>query len=751
MHGRKLFSTGPVAVMLAVVAMLGGCREASTGPSDPQNPAFASSMQQVSGNAQTGQIGAALTQLLTVKVIDAGGLPVKGASVTFAAKTGGGTMSPASGISDAAGLVTSIWTLGSTVGPQTAIAKLSGSFVSDSTTFSATATTGPAGVITLVSGNNQSAIVGAALALPLVVHVTDTFGNVAIGAKVTWTAGNLSGSVTPTIDSTGADGNASTTWTVGNTTATQTVTASVVGLPPIVFTASASADTAHVTLTALVGGSGQTAPVSSKLPANLSVRVIDRFGNPIVGDVITWNSPGAILGGGTVSAATSTTDATGTASTTWTLGSRAGAQSLQAIEAGHSLVANFTATATVQFSDVESGHFQTCGVASANNHVYCWGLNDAGQLGKTNSINSSMPTIPVVTGSDTLNGPFLQSRQVFGSRSYMCALTISRQMFCWGDVIGQVSTGVLIATFQNITDGTATITPSYLANGQEHQCIMTLAGQGACTGFGLQGQTGAGVVPPSSTAANTYALTSTGGGAPAFWANMSAGQSFTCGMGHYNNSLASQIPYCWGFNGSGQLGNGTFANGVAPVAVTMPAAATAYDSGSVTAGGLHACAIEANTSTTPGAAWCWGSNGFGQLGTGTAVTGVERDSIPQIVAGGHTFVKIFAGTFHTCALTAAGAAYCWGRNDFGQLGNPVSAAVPAPTLVGTNVAFRSLSMGELYTCGVTGIPNAVIGPSQSPGTIYCWGDNLFGQLGISTTASGGDSPTPTPTKVLGQP
>ena len=72
MHGRKLFSTGPVAVMLAVVAMLGGCREASTGPSDPQNPAFASSMQQVSGNAQTGQIGAALTQLLTVKVIDAG-------------------------------------------------------------------------------------------------------------------------------------------------------------------------------------------------------------------------------------------------------------------------------------------------------------------------------------------------------------------------------------------------------------------------------------------------------------------------------------------------------------------------------------------------------------------------------------------------------------------------------------------------------------------------------------------------------
>ncbi len=625
---------------------------------------------------------------------------------------------------------------------------LSSGFVSDSSSFTATATTGPAGVITLVSGNNQSAIVGAALALPLVVHVTDTYGNVSVGAKVTWTAGNLSGSVNPPVDSTGADGNASATWTVGNTTAIQTVTASVTGLAPIVFTATTAADTAHVTMTALAGGTGQTGAVSSTLPANLQVRVVDRFGNPIVGDVVTWN--GAVTGGGTVSAPTSTTDATGTAATTWTLGSRAGAQTLQATEAGHSLVANFAATATVQFSDVESGNFQTCGVASANNHVYCWGLNDAGQLGKSGVANAAMPTIPVVTGSDTLNGPFLQSRQVFGSRGYMCALTIARQMYCWGAVIGQASTGVLIATFQNITDGTATITPSLLANGQEHQCILTLAGQGACTGFGLQGQTGAGVTPPVSTAANTYALTSTVG-APSYWSNMSAGQSFTCGMGRYNNSLASQIPYCWGFNGSGQLGNGAFANGVAPTAITMPAGATAYDSGTVTAGGQHACAIEANTSTTPGAAWCWGSNGFGQLGTGTAVTGVERDSIPQKVAGGLSFVKIFAGQYHTCALTAAGAAYCWGRNDFGQLGNAVSAAVPTPTLVGTGVTFRSLSMGELYTCGVTGIPNAVIGPSQSPGTIYCWGDNLFGQLGISATASGGDSPTPTPTKVLGQP
>ncbi len=749
MLGRKLFSTGPVAVVLAAVAIAGGCREATTGPSDPNAAEFASSLALVSGNSQTGQIGSQLTQLLTVKVVDAGGLPVQGATVTFAARSGGGAITPPTGLSNAGGFVSATWTLGTTLGAQTAVAILNSSFVTDSTAFAATATTGPAGIIALVSGNNQASAAGKVLALPLVVKVTDTFGNNSVGAKVTWTPGGLSGTVSPPSDSTGSDGTASATWTVGNTATTQTLSASVAGLPPIVFTAVVSPDSSSIIMTT-ISGNNQTAAASSPLGTKLSVRVTDQFGNPIVGDVITWSGAGAIIGGGTVTTPTSNTDVTGLATTTWTLGVRAGAQSLQATEAKKSLVANFAATATIQFSDVETGNFQTCGVSSSNNYIYCWGLNDAGQLGKTGVINAAIPTVPVVTGSDTLLGPFLQARQVFGSRGYMCALTISRQMYCWGAVIGSTTAGgTQVATFQNITDGSATVIPSLLANGQEHQCILTLSGQGACTGFGLQGQTGAGISPPTSTAANTYVFTALSG--PAYWSNMSAGQSFTCGMGRYNNSLASQIPYCWGFNGSGQLGNGSFANGLGPIAITMPVTATAFDSGTVSSGGQHACAIEANTSTTPGAAWCWGSNGYGQLGNGNAVTGVERDSVPQLVTGGITFAKIYAGTYHTCALTVAGAAYCWGRNDFGQLGNAVGAAVSTPTAVGAGISFRALAIGELYTCGVTGVPNAVIGPSQSPGTIYCWGDNLFGQLGISPQASGGDSPTPTPTKVLGQP
>ena len=750
MHGRKLYTIGPVALVLATIALVGGCREATTGPQDPNNSAFASSITRVSGNSQSGQIGAPLSQLLTVKVVDAGGLPVSGASVAFAARTGGGTVAPPTALSDANGLATATWTLGATLGPQTAVAILSGSFLTDSVSFSATGTPGAGTNFTLVSGNNQTAHVGHALAAPLIVKITDSFGNNISGIHVTWAAGSLSGSVTPTTDTTSADGTANTNWTLGNTVTTQTVSASVPGLAPIIFSATATPDTGRVFT--IVSGNNQSASITGAL-ATLSVRVTDQFGNPIVGDSVAWTD--SLMGGGKVSATKTGTDATGVASTTWTLGARAGTQFLRAREASLGLTAGFTATATVAFSDVESGNFQTCGIAALNNNIYCWGLGDAGQLGKGVVGNTSQATVPVPFNGDTLNGPFLSVRQLFPARGYMCALTSARQMYCWGDVIG--GTGAqLSASFTNITDNGNTVIPNFLANGEEHQCVLTLSGQAVCTGFGRQGQIGDNT--GLTTTPNTYSLVATDpadAGAPTVYSAISAGKSFSCGMGRYNNSLVSQIPWCWGFNGSGQIGDAVYGDALQPTQVHMPAGATAFDSLTVSAGGQHACAIEASTSTTPGNAWCWGSNGFGQLGTGTAITGFERDSIPQPVSmGGVSFMKIYAGEYHSCALTAAGAAYCWGRNDLGQTGTgaatPLPGGVAAPTAVAGGLTFKSLSLGELFTCGVIGVPNASNSPSQSASTIYCWGDNLYGQLGTGS-ASGGATPTLVPTKVKGQP
>ena len=97
-------------------------------------------------------------------------------------------------------------------------------------------------------------------------------------------------------------------------------------------------------------------------------------------------------------------------------------------------------------------------------------------------------------------------------------------------------------------------------------------------------------------------------------------------------------------------------------------ATIAFDSLSLGLGDKHACAVAVAPVSVAGQAFCWGLNAHGQLGTGVAVTNASRDSLAQPVTGGIVFSRLYAGKYHTCGLTAAGAAYCWGRNDYGQLG-----------------------------------------------------------------------------------
>jgi len=122
--------------------------------------------------------------------------------------------------------------------------------------------------------------------------------------------------------------------------------------------------------------------------------------------------------------------------------------------------------------------------------------------------------------------------------------------------------------------------------------------------------------------------------------------------------------------------------------------------------------------TTSGAAYCWGSNAFGQLGDGTTT----QRLVPTPVAGGLTFTAVSAGWWHTCGITTSGAAYCWGNNGF--LGDGTNTGRLVPTPVAGGLTFTTLSAGPGETCGVT-----------TSGAAYCWGYNAFGQLGDGTTAN----------------
>jgi alpha-tubulin suppressor-like RCC1 family protein len=170
---------------------------------------------------------------------------------------------------------------------------------------------------------------------------------------------------------------------------------------------------------------------------------------------------------------------------------------------------------------------------------------------------------------------------------------------------------------------------------------------------------------------------------------------------------------CWGGNGFGQLGNGTTTKSPVPVDLSRMHDGFA----SITTGANHTCAL-----TVAGRAWCWGRGESGELGTGRQV----RYAFPVAVAGLSSGVRsISAGQGHTCALTTTGAVKCWGENAYGQLGTGTTLTGLAPAVVnGLSSGVISVSAGGLSTCALT-----------SGGGVLCWGDNVNGELGDGTTTS----------------
>lgn len=183
--------------------------------------------------------------------------------------------------------------------------------------------------------------------------------------------------------------------------------------------------------------------------------------------------------------------------------------------------------------------------------------------------------------------------------------------------------------------------------------------------------------------------------------------------------------WCWGFDEGGQLGGVTTETcGRWPCATTPIRVETELTFSDITAGLSHTCGL-----TAAGDAYCWGKNGNGQLGDGS--TG-DRTR-PVLVSGGLAWREIRAGFRHTCAIAVDGSAYCWGLNDKGQGGNGTTDESVSPTKLQGDMTWLGLSkiLSEWHTCG-----------TSSDGFAYCWGFGLDGQLG------NGFEQIPTPSIVL---
>jgi alpha-tubulin suppressor-like RCC1 family protein len=194
--------------------------------------------------------------------------------------------------------------------------------------------------------------------------------------------------------------------------------------------------------------------------------------------------------------------------------------------------------------------------------------------------------------------------------------------------------------------------------------------------------------------------------------SVEAGVYHTCGLD------SNGTVFCWGANDAGQTGpepSLTPCLGVRcrPAPSEVPSAVSFSE---VSPGFMNTCAL-----STAGSAYCWGVNGAGQLGIDI---GTVWSAIPVAVSGGYVFTSLRTGTNHTCAITAAGVAHCWGYNNRTQLGSAGLDYSSVPVLVSGGLTYGIVVAGQEHSCGIA-----------ADHRTYCWGWNNYAQLGVDSVFS----------------
>ena len=332
---------------------------------------------------------------------------------------------------------------------------------------------------------------------------------------------------------------------------------------------------------------------------------------------------------------------------------------------------------------------------------------------RSTSSDGSDPVTIAVTGARTARddgglAPTRDFDQISAGLAHTCAI-LGGELYCWGqNTNGQLGTGDTADANRptRVTGALAGRTVTDVSVGSYHTCAVA-DGKAYCWGLNNNGQVGDG----STTNRTSPVLLPNQDGFTV--TAVSAGQYHSCGVGN-------GVAYCWGQNSAGQLGTGT----TTPSSVPVPVVATGVLAGltvtGISAGTQHSCAVAA------GGAYCWGTNGSGQLGNGTTTTSTSPVAAP---IAGRTVTQISAGNLHTCAV-AGGAAYCWGQDSYGQVGDSTtfSTRVSSPTAVSTAVlggTVAAISAGYRHSCAVAG------------DRAYCWGEAGNGQLGANSTTDSG--------------
>jgi alpha-tubulin suppressor-like RCC1 family protein len=346
---------------------------------------------------------------------------------------------------------------------------------------------------------------------------------------------------------------------------------------------------------------------------------------------------------------------------------------------------------------VVAGDTHTC-ARKSNGSLTCWGDNRFGQLGTGDTKPHSRPTrvgvgdvskIFVGTGNGDITADIA---------GFTCAITTSNGLRCWGDnrftQFGTSPDRELSPIGVNVP-----VNLSTAALGGGHLCTLDAAGSVICLGNDSSGQVG---TDGPQNKKDPFTI-------PGLVADkLVAGATHTC----VRRSDATML--CWGGNVYGQLGTGTTTPTSHPTEVKELLGRVAR----FATGANHTCA-----QTPDGELWCWGDNRYGQLGLGDRGNRLSPTKLP---GSNDASAKVFAGGGHSCAIHADGSFWCWGDNRSGQLGLGDKESRLAPT--------RVEALGNDVVAAYTGGAHTCVLRADS--SVWCFGNNQYGQLGAEVGTDG---------------
>ena len=314
------------------------------------------------------------------------------------------------------------------------------------------------------------------------------------------------------------------------------------------------------------------------------------------------------------------------------------------------------------FKSISSTDYMSCGIAS-DDQGYCWGRNVHGNLGNNSMIDSNVPVAVYTSG--VLSGKILTQIQPSSLGDSVCSLASDNLVYCWGF---DTDTGNL---GNNLMNDTSVPSPLYMGGILSGKTIKSLSfGQNGCV------------------------------------------------------IASDSLAYCWGFNVNGGRGNNTTTDSLVPTAVYTGGVLSGKTIKQITSGYGTSCVIASDN-----LAYCWGTGSYGELGNNTT-GGFSSVAVAVNTTGvlsGKT-IKYIASQWDTsCVIASDNQVYCWGYNGFGQLGNGTKTDSPVPVAVSTSGVMSgksiiSLSVGSGHVCA-----------TSSDNQTFCWGSDTAGELGDSGT------------------